>query len=361
MDTYTGLRLAVVLGVGALAVACEGATDQGSGSTDSTAPKRTASPVGETFLGGELVAFPSGDLTIAGELVLPERHGPFPGLLFFSGSGSQRRDGYAGQLDVRSGEFLTAISAQAGIAVLSFDDRGAGETPIGVTDPATLGYDTIVGDARAAYDYLIGRSDIDSSKIYLMGHSEGALTALILATSQKPSPVGVILMSAPGRPQVEISIDQAIWVLGPDATQEQKDNVAARQRAVLQAMIDDQIEDFEAPEAEKAVMRAQAPWLREVSSYDPAELISDTEVPLLILQGGKDFQVSAVKDGARLEETLARTRGPDSTYILLADADHLMWLEEGTSSVGRYLAPGREFHPEFLPAVLTWLVEQLAV
>ncbi len=334
--------------------------DRGS-SDDATAPRPTASPADEPLLGGELVAFPSGDLTIAGELVLPEGDGPFPALLFLSGSGSQRRDGLAGQLDLRSGEFLTAISAQTGIAVLSFDDRGAGETPIGVTDPTTLGYDTIVGDARAAYDYLIRRSDIDSSKIFLMGHSEGALTALILATSEKPSPVGVVLMSAPGRPQVEISIDQAAWVLGPDATQEQKDSVAARQRAVLQAMIDDQIEDFEAPEAEKAIMRAQATWLREISSYDPAELTSKTEVPLLILQGGKDFQVLAAKDGARLEETLARTRRADSTYLLLADADHLMWLEEGTSSVERYMAPGRKFHPEFLAAVMTWLVEQLAV
>ena len=359
VDTQLAQGLVTVLAIGALAVACEGGTDQGGGSTDSTAPEPTASLSGETFLGGELVAFPSGDLTIAGELVLPEGDGPFPALLFLSGSGSQRRDGYAGQLDFRSGEFLTAISAQGGIAVLSFDDRGAGETPIGVTDPTTLGYDTIVGDARAAYDYLTGRSDIDSSKIFLMGHSEGALTALILATSEKPGPVGVVLMSAPGRPQVEISIDQAVWVLGPDATQEQKDSIAARQRAVLQAMIDDQIAEFEAPEAEKAVMRAQALWLREIWEYDPAELAVGVDAPLLILQGDKDFQVLAEKDGVRLDETLAAAGKSNFSYVLLADADHLMWLEEGTSSVARYMAPGREFHPEFLAGLLTWLVEQL--
>lgn len=356
---HFGLGILMLLGIGTLAVACEG--DQGDGSTDATAPEPTATePPDDALMGGESVTFPSADLTIAGEIILPEGEGPHAALLFLSGSGSQRRDGQQGQLDLRTGEFLQAISAQAEIAVLSFDDRGAGETPIGVTDPTTLGYDTIVGDARAAYDYLIGRSDIDSSKIFLMGHSEGALTALILATSQDVNPPGLILMSAPGRPMLEISIDQALVVLGPDATEEQKESVAARQRATLQAMIDDQIEAFETTEAEKQVMRAQARWFREISRFDPAELVTDADMPLLILQGDKDFQILADKDGARLEQALAESVADDSAYVLLADADHLMWLEEGTSTVARYMSPGREFHPEFVTTVLAWLAEQLS-
>ena len=318
----------------------------------------TADP-GDRLLGGEVVTFESAGplpVLVTGELVVPAGDGPFPTVLFISGSGSQRRDGFQPPFAFGYDEIARTL-VEAGLAVLLFDDRGTGGTPIGTDDPAEIGFDAVLGDARGAYDFLRQRPDVDPDRLVLFGHSEGGTTALVLATEQAPA--ALVLMSSPGRPLVEISVDQVLGLLPPDATEETRAAAEARQRTTLQAMIEDRIEEFEASEQEKVVMRAQAAYLRELAPHDPAALLAALaalEVPALVFQGDKDFQVLAAKDGAALAAAIDGHAA--SEYHLLADADHLLWDEPLDSAVERYLVR-RPFHAGFLPAAAEWMTALL--
>ncbi|MCU0723515.1 MAG: alpha/beta fold hydrolase, partial [Planctomycetes bacterium] len=153
---------------------------------------------------------------IAGSLRVPKDGDPAqkrPAVLWISGSGSQTRHGWAPQgpgrvLDVGSWEIHDAL-AEAGFIVLSTDDRGIGGTPLGEAgvDPVEIGYDELVGDAQAALDWLKGRDEVDPGRVFVIGHSEGGLTAPLLAT-RNDWVAGIVCMGAMGRNLWDVTLDQ---------------------------------------------------------------------------------------------------------------------------------------------------------
>ena len=309
-------------------------------------------------LGGEIVTFDQDGLTITGELLLPPGPGPHPAVLFTSGTGPDRRDGWGGGVNARTGEMLRAI-ADRGFAVLSFDDRGAGATPWGVDDAAEVGFELRLADAAAAYRYLRARSEVDPDRVFLMGHSEGGVTVLALAVQEAP-PAGIILMASPGRTIDAIAVDQALYHLGPEADAAARAERIAEVQAEIGAMIDGTVDALPLPEEEKEWLRIDALRIRELMAYDTVALIAalpqDGSVPVIAFQGDKDWQVLAEKDGAALEAILAVH--PGGAYALLLDADALLFLEEGVSTPDHYLDTSRDFHPDFLPTLLGWFDEQ---
>ncbi len=323
---------------------------------DEDPPESPGLAFNEPLMGGEPLTFESRGMPVAAELLTPEGEGPFPGVLFVSGSGATRRDGVSPPLDLRTDEVLLGLR-DSGFAVLSFDDRGSGWTPVGGLDLAAAGYEVLLDDARAALAALRAHDDVDSEQIYLMGHSEGGQTVIVLASEAEPGAIdGIITLAAPARPIDEILIEQASLILGPDAPPAQRQAIEEQQRLIVEAIINDTLNEAGIPPSQLAALQLQVPWIREIRAYDVPALLAEIESPALLMQGSKDWQVSPARDGAVLEEVIAeRTDG--SRYVLLEDADHLFWLEPEASSQDRYFAPDREFHPDLLPAITGWLDE----
>jgi len=117
-----------------------------------------------------------GATTLAGTLTTPKGAGPFPAALLVSGSGPQNRDeslaGHSPFLVLA--DYLT----RNGIAVLRYDKRGIGKS---TGDFAAATTEDFAMDGEAALAYLKSRREIASGKIGVIGHSEGALIAPILA------------------------------------------------------------------------------------------------------------------------------------------------------------------------------------
>ena len=110
-----------------------------------------------------------------------------------SGSGAQDRDESMRPVTTLKPFALIADAlTSAGMAVLRYDDRGVGGS---TGDYASATVDELAGDGRAALEYLRGRSDIDASRIGLLGHSEGGLYAAQLAAADP----GHRLRGGPGR------------------------------------------------------------------------------------------------------------------------------------------------------------------
>lgn len=121
----------------------------------------------------EPLSFANAAVTLAGSLVLPEGSGPFPAVVMLHGSEAEPRAGNLG---------LALCLASEGIAALIFDKRGVGES-VGADWQAS--FDEYAADARAGFQALRGRPEVDAARIGYWGHSQGAWVAALAGARTK--------------------------------------------------------------------------------------------------------------------------------------------------------------------------------
>lgn len=115
------------------------------------------------------VNFENGNITLAGELNLPKGEGPFPAIINVHGSGRQDRHGGP----------WSSFFTRYGIAVLSYDKRGVGES---TGRFETAGYEDLASDVLAGIDFLKKHPKINSELIGIQGSSEGGWVGSIAAS-----------------------------------------------------------------------------------------------------------------------------------------------------------------------------------
>ncbi len=309
--------------------------------------------------------------TIAGSLRVPEGAGPdagWPAVLWISGSGSQTRHGFAPAgggrvLDAGSWEIHDAV-ARAGFVVLSTDDRGVGGTPLGEkgADPREIGYDELVGDAQAALDWLFEREEVDGERVFLIGHSEGGLTAPLLA-SREEAVAGIVCMGAMGRNLWHVTYDQVAATMKhlPEAMREA--NLKA-QEELMRACKEDREPDFEvlgkaaAPQLEatwKTKVAAVKAWWHDHFHLDVPAIHRSVACPVFIAQGEKDFQTRADQDARRILTNVAGGPCADLSLRVYADLDHLFKPCGGKDSTMAMYFTDRRVDAGFLGDVVAWL------
>ena len=292
-------------------------------------------------------SFPSGALTLAGTLTLPAGTGPFPAAVLVSGSGPIDRDSNMkrAQLDVMSQ--VAAHLAANGIASLRYDKRGVGESG---GDYKAAGFFDNVADARAALDALEQQDAVDPGRLFVVGHSEGALIATELASEEPPA--GVVLLAGAAQP-------------GKDVLQWQAKGLAktlpAPAKFLMKVLRQDlvktnqkrlaQLEATTGDTARMQMVKVNAKWFREFMAHDPSESLKKAVVPVLAITGSKDVQVDPA-DVARME-SLAPTR---FTGHVLDDVTHLLRTDDGPASTKTYKAQmKRPIDGTLLDLVSDWI------
>lgn len=296
--------------------------------------------------------------------VRPE--GGWPAVLFISGSGSQTRHGLQGALDIGSWELLDAI-ANAGFVVMSSDDRGIGDTPIGQEgfDPMKLGYNELVGDARAVLDSLLARDDVNKEKVFVIGHSEGGITAPILAGEKGLA--GVVFMAAAGRNMYDVTYEQV-----EDANAKVNEPVRSInlkiQKEIQDAVKEDREPNFEIAGKQKQLVDAvKATWQQVQSirawwhdhfNLDVPGIHGALTCPCLITQGAADFQVKTDADAKQIMKNLLAGKCTDATIRIYDDLDHLFKPCGGRKSEMKLYYEDRRVDPAFIKDVVTWLKDK---
>ena len=132
-----------------------------------------------------------------GTLTLPVHGQGIPGVLLIAGSGPSDRDwnseGLSGQNG--SGRLLAEALSAHGIVVLRYDKRGTGQTQ---AHPPHR-WEDYTAEQKGGLEFLSKTGQVDPSRIYVLGHSEGALHALRLSQKTDIKLAGVGLLAAPGR------------------------------------------------------------------------------------------------------------------------------------------------------------------
>ena len=169
--------------------------------------KRPQEPTGELPYKAEEVVFQNetAGIKLAGTLTLPANVDKAPVAILITGSGPQNRDEEI--FDHKPFLVLADHFTRQGIAVLRYDDRGVNHSEGDFAASTTADFAT---DLQAAVDYLKTRTDIDATKIGLVGHSEGGIIAPIVA-AESPDDMAFVVQRAVVWTLVLNKLSHGLW------------------------------------------------------------------------------------------------------------------------------------------------------
>jgi len=309
-------------------------------------------------------------IRLAGTLTLPSGKGPHRAAILITGNGGHTRD------QVISGSpmfrMLAEHLAANAIATLRLDDRGVGASTGPTVDESTSA--DRAADIRAAYQFLRRRPEIDPARIGLIGHSEGAMIAPMVARDE-PAVRFLVLLAPPAIPGGDIRIGQMkrnLTKLGaepgvPDAVAVQMrriidyavsgrtsddewyalghDFVAAHgveKEKITHELIDNLISDFRNPQH------------RFFFGYDPAATLRVTKTPLLAAFGSADGQVTIGENLVPFAQALTAAANPDFEIAVFPDQDHFFFVHEG-KRLERHKRGEMRLMPELLALIVQWI------
>ncbi len=297
-------------------------------------------PPGAPYTARDVTVHTPAGLSLTGTLTLPTvRHGRVPAVVTITGSGTQDRDERISIVEgYRPFWQIADTLARRGIATLRLDDRGMNGSSPGPADATSADY---ANDIRAALAWLRAQPEIDGNRLGLVGHSEGGMIAPMVAATD-PRLKGIVLLAGPAYTGKRILAYQQ-----RNAVDNAKSLTPAQRARAL----------AESDSATRALARKSA-WLRYFMNYDPLVTARKVRVPVLILQGETDQQVTPEQ-----ADTLAaafRAGGDrDVTERKFPATDHL-FLADSIGDPARYpVLATRTVRPAVLGAIADWLVVHL--
>jgi hypothetical protein len=304
-------------------------------------------------------------IQLAATLTIPGGKRPFPAVLLIAGSGPNNRDEvvYGHKPFLVLSDFLT----RKGIVVLRADKRGIGKSG-GKYATATMADFAV--DAEAGVAYLKTRPEVDHRRIGLIGHSEGAIIAPMVA-ARNPDVAFIVMMAGAGVPGDDVLVDQVL--LGSEAggmSHEQAEKNAAKERKVLtlvkqekdSALLEKKIREElagDVPEAQLGVqIRAlNSPWFRYFIEYDPAPALRKVMCPVLAITGEKDLQVPPRRNLPAIRQALEAAGNRNFEVDELPGLNHLFQTCK-TGAVTEYGQIEETISPTALAKISDWVLKQ---
>ncbi|MBR2009989.1 MAG: alpha/beta fold hydrolase, partial [Peptococcaceae bacterium] len=279
------------------------------------------------------VTFGSEAYPISGSLTLPEGDGPFPAVILVHGSGPNDRNEQIGP-NLPFMDLAEQLSAQ-GVAVLRYDKRTYlyGSELAALTDITVQ--DETIDDAVYAFEYLKTLDSINAEQIYIAGHSLGGYLIPRIA-AQTPEAAGYILLAASARPLEDMMLEQTEYLLGLEKNLDD----ASKQKLLKQTS--DMVSAVKSltPDTELTAEQlggVPASYWLDLKNYDPIAEIQQIDKSILILQGGRDYQVTKTDYDLWLS---AFNEYSDVHYRFYDNLNHLFMSGTGKSIPDEYQQKG---------------------
>jgi dienelactone hydrolase len=273
----------------------------------------------------------SGEWELPATLTIPEGEGPFPAAVLVHGSGPNDRDETIGPN--KPFKDLAWGLATQGVAVLRYEKRTKRyPTRIsGLMDAFTVD-DEVVSDALAAVELLKTTDGIDSDRIFVIGHSLGAVMAPRIAARGEGLAGLVLLAGCPVGFYIEKAAEQAEYLVSLDG---EIDESEAAQLEEIRAQLRT-IRERDIGEGEIVLGCSMAYW-EDLMEYDPAGTASELTIPMLFCQGERDYQIT-MSDFNGWKERLAGQEGV--SFKAYPELNHLFIAGTGKSTPLEYSQPG---------------------
>jgi dienelactone hydrolase len=286
---------------------------------------------------------------LPGTMSLPKGAGPFPALVLVHGSGPNDRDESLGPL--KSFRDLAWGLASRNIVVLRYDKRTKvhGQKMIADKNAKLTVYEETIEDAVAAADLLRRTDRIDPRNVFILGHSLGGM--LIPRIAQEDSNcAGFIVMAGNTRPLEDLLVDQIeyIYLLDGKLSDEEKANIQETKLSVHKIK---SLTSENAQQMKERFLGAGADYWLDLKGYNPAEMAKGIDRPMLILQGGRDYQVT-MEDFNIWKNTLSDKNNVE--FKLYPSNNHHFIPGKGQSSPADYQVPGH-VDKMVISDIATWI------
>ncbi len=282
----------------------------------------------------EITVGQGGEWALPGTLTIPKGKGPFPAVVLVHGSGPNGRDETLGPnkpfRDIAWG------LASKGIAVLRYDKRTKVHAPrmAGMVDTLTV-KEEVIDDALAAVALARKSDRIDTNKVFVLGHSLGGMVAPRIGKAD-PKIAGLIVLAGPTRPFEDIILEQMTYIYSLQGT------MSAEAKKEIEKL-KQQVANVKSPKltpktpASTLPLGVPAPYWLDLRGYQPAEMARSLMQTMLILQGGRDYQVTEA-DFKDWKAALSSRK--DVTFKLYPDLNHLFMTGKGKAVPAEYNNPG---------------------
>jgi hypothetical protein len=281
-----------------------------------------------------------GQWKLPGTLLIPTGTGPFPGVVLVHGSGASDRDEtiMGGTKIFRD---LAEGLASRGIATLRYEKRTKQYTARTAGLRGMTLNEELVDDAVLAAAALRAQKEIDPKRVYIVARDLGGYASPRIAGDDEKL-AGIVILAGNARPIEDLILDQAEYAGVTPKQLEALKLQAAKVKALEQA-------DADAP----PILGMPAPYLLDLKGYDPVAAARALTIPMLFLQGDRDFQVTS-KDLALWKAGLAGRK--DVTFKTYPALNHLFIAGEGKSTEAEYRKPGN-VAPEVIDDIAKWIAK----
>jgi pimeloyl-ACP methyl ester carboxylesterase len=355
--TLVGL-FALVLGIGSLPILI---IYFWGGSTEATSANK-GDQSAQQFTEQE-VRFKNGEVTLVGTLRVPSTKRQHPAIVFIHGSGPQDRDFGP----------LASMFARRGIAVLTYDKRGVGDS---TGDFTRVPFYELAGDALAGVQLLKTRKEINPDKIGVWGVSQGGWLGP-LAASQSADIAFVISVSGPAvSPKEQMLFYRANQLRDRGLTNEAVEEATRLRRLMWDYLCTGERQQEVGAELERAKKKPWFPelasqgfpptlpnvaamseselrWYRQEMNYDPVAVLEKISVPVLEIFGEEDELVPVDKSLEILKQTFERSGNKDVTVKVFPGADHGIQIFSRRGE--------RQFAPGYVEMMIGWLEKRLVL
>jgi pimeloyl-ACP methyl ester carboxylesterase len=264
-----------------------------------------------------------------------------PAILIIAGSGPTDRNGNGPQLSTDTYRKLAEGFAASGIRSLRYDKRGIGESRAMMAREEDVSFEDFISDAVAAAKSLSQRADVSS--VVIAGHSEGAILAL--AAAPRTDARGIVLLCSPGRDLLEVIRAQLKGRLPAE--------LDARANTILDELVAGR-RVADVPQPLQVLFRPSVqPFLIGAGRFNPAKLIANATVPMLVLFAERDVQV------VRADLDALRAARPGARYVLLPEANHTLKTAPADlqGNLALYQNPAAPLDPGVVPPIVDFVRE----
>ncbi|MFD5095745.1 alpha/beta fold hydrolase [Amycolatopsis thailandensis] len=274
------------------------------------------------------VTIGAGSSAVPGTLTMPDGPGARPGVVLLPGGGPFDRDETSGPN--KPLKDLAWGLASRGVAVLRFD-KITYRSPEAANAPGFTMSDEYVPHATAAVRLLRRESTVD--RVFVLGHSMGGKVAPRVALAE-PAVAGLVVLAGDTQPMhhAAIRVARHLMTTAPELIDQDTVDLFTRQAA----NVDSPGLSPDTPGTDLPFGFSGSYWLDQ-RGYDPVATAARLDKPMLVLQGGRDYQVTVEDDLPRWRTGLAHR--PDVTIHVHAAGDHLFFPGTGPSTPAGYEEP----------------------
>lgn len=292
----------------------------------------------------------NGNFELPGTLTIPNGDGPFPAVVLLQDVGPHDQDETVGPN--KPLKDLAWGLATRGVVVFRYTKRTLKYGEQSNSDPAKLTVDDeTMSDAHAAVTLLGKQAKVDPKRIFVVGQGLGAYLAPRIAGND-PQIAGIIMLAANTRPLEQLLLDEVHYVAAKEGTASTADD----QKQI--AEVEEGVKKIESPDLKPGEMITllgsalpSSYWL-DLRSYKPIEAAEALKIPMLILQGDRDFQAPPATNFSEWKTALAGHG--NVTLKLYPNLNHFFISGAGPSLPQEYEKPGH-MDEQVVTDIASWI------